>query len=62
MTETFNNYLIRLKKRRTEDNYGYTDEDFEKHKDYIERCYKTDLSVYKCLEFMWFQDNHQAGI
>ena len=55
MKETFEDYLQRLKDRRTEDDYKYTDEDFEKYKDYIQNCYKTDLSVYKCLEFMWFQ-------
>ena len=56
MKETFGEYLQRLKKRRTEDDYKYTDEDFEKYKDYIENCYQTDLSVYKCLEFMWFRE------
>ena len=55
MKETFEQYLQRLKDRRTEDDYKYTDEDFEKYKDYIKNCYETDLSVYKCLEFMWFQ-------
>lgn len=60
--ETFENYLIRLKQRRTEDSYEYTDEDFEKHIDYIQNCYKTDLSVYKCLEFMWFRYSPEAGI
>lgn len=55
MKETFEDYLQRLKDRRTEDDYRYTDEDFEKYKDYIKDCYKTNLSVYKCLEFMWFQ-------
>ena len=54
--ETFEDYLQRLKDRRTEDDYKYTDEDFELYKDYIENCYKTDLSVYKCLEFMWFAE------
>jgi hypothetical protein len=54
MKETFEDYLQRLKDRRTEDDYKYTDEDFELYKDYIENCYKADLSVYKCLEFMYF--------
>ena len=57
MRETFKDYLLRLKQRRTEDNYRYTDEDFEKHHDYIKNCHKTRLSVYKCLEFMYFEDN-----
>lgn len=55
MDETFESYLIRLKQRRTEDGYRYTDEDFETYKAYIEDCWKTNLSVYKCLEFMYFE-------
>lgn len=51
--ETFESYLQRLKDRRTEDGYQYTDEDFEKYKEYVEDCYKTNLSVYKCLEFFY---------
>ena len=35
MKETFENYLERLKKRRSEDGYKYTDADFEKYKEYI---------------------------
>ena len=53
--ETFESYLQRLKDRRTEDDYKYTDEDFEKYKDYIRDCWLTNLSVYKCLEFMYFE-------
>lgn len=53
--ENFENYLERLKTRRDEDQYPYTDADFEKYIDYIKNCWKTNLSVYKCLEFMWFQ-------
>jgi len=56
MKETFESYLERLKERRTEDGYRYTDEDFKKHKDYIKGCYNTNLSVYKCLEFMYFEN------
>ncbi len=55
MDETFESYLIRLKQRRTEDGYRYTDEDFEKYNDYIKNCWETNLSVYKCLEFMYFE-------
>jgi hypothetical protein len=55
MKETFEQYLQRLKDRRTEDSYEYTDEDFIKYDKYIRDCYKTNLSVYKCLEFMWFE-------
>jgi hypothetical protein len=56
MKETFEDYLQRLKDRRTEDDYKYTDEDFEKHKQYISDCYKSGMSVYKCLEFMYFAE------
>ena len=52
--ETFEDYLKRLKERRTQDGYRYTDEDFEKNKYYIKNCWLNDLSVYKCLEFMNF--------
>ena len=54
MKETFDEYLIRLKNRRTEDDYKYTDEDFKNRIHYIFDCYEKDLSVYKCLEFMYF--------
>jgi len=62
MKETFEQYLQRLKDRRTEDDYKYTDEDFEKYKDYIRNCYQTDLSVYKCLEFMWFETEEGKNV
>ena len=55
--ETFESYLQRLKDRRTEDGYKYTDEDFEKYKEYVKHCYKTNLSVYKCLEFFYNEIN-----
>ena len=55
MKETFEDYLQRLKDRRTEDDYKYTDEDFKNYIHYIFNCYETNLSVYKCLEFMWFE-------
>jgi flavodoxin len=54
--ETLEQYLQRLKDRRTEDDYKYTDEDFEKYKQYISNCYKSGMSVYKCLEFMYFAE------
>ncbi len=56
MKETFEQYLQRLKDRRTEDDYRYTDEDFEKYKDYISDCCKNGMSVYKCLELMYFAE------
>lgn len=54
MKETFEQYLQRLKDRRTEDDYQYTDKDFESVYDYIRNCYNTNLSAYKCLEFMYY--------
>jgi hypothetical protein len=54
MKETFEQYLQRLKDRRTEDDYKYTDEDFIKYEEYIRDCCKNGMSVYKCLEFMYF--------
>jgi hypothetical protein len=56
-------YLEALKARRTEDNYNYSDEDFEKHIEYIRTCFKNDLSVYKCLEFMYYDTNEaKSGV
>jgi hypothetical protein len=54
--ETLAEYIERLKERRTEDNYKYSDKDFEKYKEYVEDCYVQNLSVYKCLEFMYFAE------
>jgi hypothetical protein len=56
MKETFEQYLQRLKDRRTEDEYRYTDEDFKKYIYYIFDCYEKGMSVYKCLEFMYFAE------
>jgi hypothetical protein len=56
MKETFEDYLQRLKDRRTEDDYKYTDEDFIQYQEYIRDCWLTNLSVYKCLEFMYFAE------
>jgi hypothetical protein len=56
MKETFEDYLQRLKDRRTEDDYKYTDEDFKKYIHYIFDCYEKGMSVYKCLEFMYFAE------
>ena len=55
--QAFDLYLEALKARRTEDNYNYTDDDFEQYNEYIRKCFKNDLSVYKCLEFMWDEIN-----
>ena len=55
--ETFDEYLIRLKDRRTEDNYNYyTDEELELYNDYIMDSWRCGISVYKCLEFMYFAE------
>jgi hypothetical protein len=56
MKETFEEYLQRLKDRRTEDDYKHTDEYFEEYRDYIVGCWQNNLSVYKCLEFMYFNE------
>jgi hypothetical protein len=56
MKETFEQYLQRLKDRRTEDDYKYTDEDFKKYIYYIFDCYEKGMSVYKCLECMYFAE------
>ena len=56
MRETFEDYLQRLKDRRTEDDYKYTDEDFIKYEEYIRDCCKNGMSVYKCLELMYFAE------
>ena len=61
MKDTFEDYLQRLKDRRTEDNYKYTDEDFKDYIHYIFNCYETKLSVYKCLEFMYFTERDIDG-
>ena len=55
MKESLEDYIQRLKQRRTEDGYGYTDDDFEKYNNYIKDCWQNELSVYKCLEFIFFQ-------
>lgn len=55
--QAFDLYLEALKVRRTEDNYNYTDDDFEQYNEYIRKCFKNGLSVYKCLEFMWDEIN-----
>ena len=52
--ETFEEYLQRLKDRRTEDDYRYSDEDFKNYIYHIIDCYEKNISVYECLEFMYF--------
>jgi hypothetical protein len=55
----FDAYLSALKKRRDKDKYNYSDKDFENHKDYIRDCWLRNLSVYKCLEFMYFESENK---
>lgn len=60
MYKTFEEYLEAVKQRRDEDNYDYTNEDLEKYRYYFEDCWKSNLSVYKSLEFLWFEINGLA--
>lgn len=50
VNKTFEQYLEDLKKRRDEDEYRYTDEDFETYSDWVDTCWRSGMSVYKCLE------------
>ena len=60
MYSNFEEYLEAVKQRRDEDGYGYTDADLEKYKYYFIDCYKSNLSIYKSLEFLWFEINGLA--
>ena len=60
MINNFEEYFLAVKNRRTEDNYDYTDADLEKYKYYFEDCWKRDISIYKSLEFLWFEINGLA--
>lgn len=53
--KTFEEYLWEVKYIRDNENYSYTNEDFEKYEYYIRDCWLTNLSAYKCLEFMYFE-------
>lgn len=56
-------YKLRLKERRDKDGYTrQTDNELELHSKYIEDCFNSELSVYKCLEFMYFQNNYNERI
>jgi len=57
----FKQYLWEVKYIRDNENYSYTDEDFETHKNYIRECWLTDLSAYKCLEFMYFETDNELN-
>jgi len=57
MRETFEEYFLGVKELRTENNYDYTDKELEKYSGYFKDCYKRNLSVYKALEFLWFEIN-----
>jgi hypothetical protein len=60
--ETLEEYIERLKDRRTEDDYPYTDEDFIDYMEHIEDSHKNNLSVYKCLEFMYFAERKSEQV
>ena len=60
MYSDFEEYLEAVKQRRDEDGYDYTDADLEKYKYYFIDCYKSNLSIYKSLEFLWFEINGLA--
>jgi hypothetical protein len=62
MEETLEQYIERLKDRRTEDDYPYTDEDFIDYMEHIEDSHKNNLSVYKCLEFMYFAERKSEQV
>lgn len=53
--KTLKTYLNELKEIRDNENYIYTNEDFKKLENYIRECWLTNLSPYKCLEFMYFE-------
>lgn len=55
--KTFEQYFSGVKELRTEDNYDYSDEILEQHKDYFKNCWENNLSKYKSLEFLWFEIN-----
>jgi hypothetical protein len=61
MYNSFEEYLEAVKRRRDEYNYGYTDEDLEKYEYYFEDCYRSNLSVYKALEWLYFEINYRTS-
>lgn len=57
--KTFNEYFSAVKERRTEDDYGYTDQELEKYSGYFKDCWKINMSEFKALEFLWFEINDE---
>ena len=55
MRETFEEYFSAVKELRTKDDYNFTDETLEKHIKYFKKCYRNNLSVYKSMEFFYFE-------
>ena len=53
-------YLVAVKELRTENKYNYTDEVLEQYEYYFKECCKSNLSVYKSLEFLSFEINGLA--
>jgi hypothetical protein len=61
MINSFEEYLEAVKQRRDEYKYNYTDADLEKYKYYFEDCYTSNLSVYKALEWLYFEINYRTS-
>ena len=55
-------YLIAVKELRTENKYNYTDEVLKEYEYYFKDCCKSNLSVYKSLEWLSFQINGEKYI
>lgn len=55
MYKSFEEYLAAVKAYRDENQYSYTDKELDKYQSYIYDCFINNLSVYKCLEFMYFE-------
>ena len=53
ITDNFQQYYERLRKRRDEDEYIYTDSDLEENISFIKDCYVISASPYICLEMMF---------
>lgn len=52
----FDEYFSAVKKLRTKDSYRYTDEELEKYSGYFKDCWKQNLSYYKALEWLYFEN------
>ena len=52
---SFEEYLEAVKEYRTNEGYNFTDEVLEKHIKYFKKCYKDKLSIFKSMEFFYFE-------